>query len=229
MSDESILAEDEGTQQSKGYALWKVMLVLIGLACFLFMSSAILCGINVECRNHIPTLHNLMNSTFSTPFVVSGMNAVLGLHFISSVSLYQLTEARTRYWSLLQVGLACCIYLSTIITLFVFPFTGWEMDWANLSIIISTMLWQSVVVLCLWRHYAVHASRRTLLKWSIACIVLYASCSLIYIVLRGVQTLSLVARDDGMMVVEIVAGLSFLLFMGFVVVHTARVRLQFVK
>ena len=187
--------------------LWKMLVFLIGLIVLLFASSMILCGINNECRNHIPTMANMLNSTFSTPFLVSGLNAALGLHFITVLGLHQLTEPKAHYWSILQVFFAILIYASVVITLFVFPFTGWPSNWANVAIIVTFSLWELLVIMSLYR-----SRKQQYIRWYLSMFCFYAACSLCYIVLRAVPNLSIVPRDDGILVVEIVSGLAVLGF-----------------
>lgn len=194
--------------------LWRLVLVLIIIIVVLFFTSLIICVTNDQCRNHIPTVNNMLNSTFTTPFVVSGMNAALGLHLVTSAGLYYLTEAKFPYWSYLQIFFAAAIYLCIIVTMMVFPFTGWQINWANVSIIVSIWLWLLIVLVSLFRHYQSRTSpKQRLVKWNGVALLLFFICSLIYIVLRGVPHMGIVPRDDGILVVEIVGGIAFFCFM----------------
>lgn len=221
MSSESfeVLSGDE-RDTTKSFKVGKVLVGLIVLMVVLFFTSMMLCVTNDQCRNNIPTLSNMLNSTFTTPFVVSGMNAGLGLHLISSWCLFSMTSVHVYIWSMLQVFLAVALYFSVIITMLVFPFTGWESNWANVTVILSLILWMLSVMLCLYRFYGRRLQgRRGLLRWNVFLFVLFFSCALVYIVLRSVGSLGIVPKDDGILVVEIVGGLSFFAFMVLLLVH----------
>lgn len=207
----------------KTFKVGKVLVALIALIVVLFFTSMMLCVTNDECRNKIPTLSNMLNSTFTTPFVVSGMNAGLGLHMITTWCLYSMTSVHVYLWSMLQVFLAIAVYFSVIVTMFVFPFTGWEANWANLAVIFSLVLWMVSVMLCLYRFYGRKLQgHRGLLRWNVVFFALFAMCTIVYIALRSVGSLGIVPKDDGLLVVEIVGGLSFFAFMVLMLVHIGR-------
>jgi len=207
--------------------LWKLIVILIIIISVLFFTSLIICVTNNQCRNHIPTINNMLNSTFVTPYVVSGMNAALGLHLVTTSGLYYMTAPKFPYWGYLQLFFAAAIYLSVIITMMVFPFTGWQVNWANVSIIMSLLLWMIVVLVSLFRYYRTRtSSKQRLVKFNGILCLLYFLCALIYIVLRAVPDLDIVPRDDGLLVVEIVGGLAFFGFMILCALHVAGLEIQ---
>ena len=219
---------DEQNNPNQGVTtkLWRMLAVLLFIMVALFFTSMILCFTNDHCRNHIPTVSNMLNSTFSAPFITSGMNAALGIHLITSAGIYYMTEHKAFLWSWMQMFMACGMYLCVIITMLVFPFTGWETNWANLAIIITTILWMTCVVVALWRYYNRKMSgKKRLVRWNVAFLVLFLLCSIIYIVLRSVH-MSVVPKDDGIVVVEIVGGISFFLFMILCVIHIAGLQIS---
>lgn len=219
---------DEQNNPSFGVTtkLWRLLAVLILIMVVLFITSMILCFTNDQCRNHIPTVSNMLNSTFSAPYLTSGMNAALGLHLITSTGIYYMTEHNAFLWSYLQIFFALSMYLCVIITLLVYPFTGWETNWANLSIILTTIMWMTCVAVALWRHYNRKMSwKQRLVRWNVMFLVLFLLCSIVYIVLRSVH-MHIVPKDDGILVVEIMGGISFFFFMILCVVHIAGLQIS---
>lgn len=211
----------------KTFKVGKILIGLIVLVAVLFFTSIMLCVTNDECRSNIPTISNMLNDTFTTPFVVSGMNAGLGLHLITSWCLYSMTCVHVYLWSMLQAFFAVAVYFSIIVTMFVFPFTGWELNWANLTVIFSLILWMASVMLCLYRYYGRKMQgRRGLLRWNVVFFVVFLLCSIVYIALRSVGSLAMVRKDDGLLVVEIVGGLSFFMFMILMLVHIGRMTIH---
>lgn len=242
MSTKFTIDEDEGGEMGKRLAdfdemnqpsftsvtkLWKLVVVLIIIIVILFFTSLIICVTNDQCRNHIPTVNNMLNSTFTTPFVVSGMNAALGLHLVTATGLYYLTESKFPYWSYLQLFFAAAIYLSIIVTMMVFPFTGWQINWANVGIIVSLWLWMLIVLVSLFRHYRARTSpKQSLVKWNGVALLFFVVCSFIYLVLRGIPQLDVIPKDDGILVVEIVGGISFFAFMILCGIHVGGLEIQ---
>lgn len=206
--------------------LWRMLAVLLVIVIILFFTSMILCFTNNQCRNHIPTVSNMLNSTFSAPFITSGMNAALGIHLITASGIYYMTEYNAFLWSWMQMFMACGMYLSIIITMFVFPFTGWETNWANLSIIITAALWMVCAIVALWRYYNRKISRKQkLVRWNFALFVVFLLCAISYIVVRAVP-LDIVPKDDGILVIEIIGGISFFCFMILCVIHIASLQIS---
>jgi hypothetical protein len=189
--------------------IWKIFIFLFAIVLFMFITSSIICGSNVECRYHIPTVSNMLNSTISTPFLISGFNVAIGFHLLTSASLYCTTIAYAYYWSVLQFAFAVVVYSTCFITLFIIPFTGWENNWANLSILVSLIIWMILAHLSIKRTFP-----RTANGWSAIPFYTFCSCVLIYIIVRAVPNLPENGRDIGMMVMEIVGSISFIAFMG---------------
>lgn len=215
------------SHNENSFKVGKLLIGLIILIGVLFFTSMMLCVTNDQCRNKIPTISNMLNSTFTTPFVVSGMNAGLGLHLVTTTCLYSMTRVYVMIWATLQLFLAFAIYFSVIITMMVFPFTGWESNWANLSVILSITMWMAAVMLCLYRFYGRKLDRkRGLLRWNVVLLVLFILCTIVYITLRSVGSMGIVPRDDGILVVEIVGGMSFFIFMSLLLVHIGSLEIQ---
>lgn len=201
--------------------LWKIFLVLFGLIVFLFISSAIICGTDAKCVNYIPTVKNMLNSTFATPFIVSGLDAALGVHFITSTFLYFSTSIRAPYWSLLQILSAVLTYATCIITLFVLPFSGWANNWANVATLVMLVLWMAFAQISLKRN-------RHSIGLLLGCMMLYIVCVIIYIVVRAVPDIPLAGRDIGILVVEIMGGLALVVFVCICISHIYRMSIKII-
>lgn len=210
-----------GGGQMDGTPLWKVFVALAALVVFLFAGAAIICGTDGRCRNYVPTVGNMLNSTFATPFLVSGFNVVLGGHLATSTSLYYATRARALYWSTLQLGSAALVYLTIVVTLFVMPFTGWPNDWANVAVLATLALWMLVVQVSMRRGLM----RPLLLhRYGFVAHYVYCACVIPYVVVRAIPTLPIEGKDAGLLVCEVVGGVSLMLFMAYVVAHLWHMR-----
>lgn len=195
-----------------GVQTWKVFIFLFGLIAFLVGASAIICGTDEKCMNNIPTVRNMLNSTFATPFIVSGLNAALGVHLVTSTFLYYTTLVKSPYWSFLQFVFAIIMYTTCIVTLFVLPFTGWMNNWANISILVALILWMLCVQVSLKRN-------RKPIVILFSTMMLLAVCILIYIVVRAVPDIPEPGRDVGILVVELIGALSVTVFMCVCITH----------
>jgi len=188
-------------------ALWKVFLFIFSIVLLMFITSSIICASDEECRYHIPTVSNMLNSTMTTPFVVSGFGTSILFHLLSSLSLYCITCEKAYYWSILQVLFAIFFYIQIVITLFVLPFTGWENNWANISVLVVLLIWMLLTQVSIKRGLQ-KAFRQTLIPFSI-----FAVSVLVYIIVRAVPQIPLNGRDAGIMVCEVIGALSFIAFM----------------
>ena len=131
--------------------IWKILLVMTGLVVFVLTGSAIICGTDNQCRNHVPTAQNMLNSTLSTPFFITGVNFALGAHFLIAASITYVTKGRSPYWAALQMTSAIIIYFCCIATLFVMPFVGWQNNWTNVTILVAIAIWMALAQISLRR------------------------------------------------------------------------------
>lgn len=225
--DESMLGKMNTVEVVSGTTFWKCCLYLVIIIVMLFFTSLITCVTNDECRNHIPTVNNMLNSTLVAPYIDGGLYASLGLHLLVVTGLYHMICPKFPYYAYMQLFFASCIYLSIIITMLVFPFTRWQSNWANLSILVSTTLWMTLVWISLFRYYRARpmSSKSVLTKFNALSLVLFFLCALIYIVLRSTH-LHIVPKDDGILVVEIVGGLAFLAYMILCAIHIGSGQIQ---
>ena len=225
MSEENFEVLHEN--QPYGIKLWKVLAAFCLVIVLLCTTSLVLCISEDQCRNNIPTINNMLNSTFTTPYVISGMNSALGLHMILVFALYSLTQVHSIMWSWMQLFTALLVYTSLILTLLVFPFTKWENNWAEVSVIVTLTVWMVVVMTSLYRYYGRKLDRkRKYLRINVGLFVLYVVCSLIYIILRSIGSMGIVPRDDGLLVVQLIGGLSIFGFMLICMIHVSHMTIQ---
>lgn len=200
---------------------WKIFAFLLGLIIFLFVSSAVICGTDQACVNNIPTIKNMLNSTFATPFLVSGLNSVLCVHLVTSTFLYFTTVTKAPYFSHLQLISAILIYTTCVLTLFVLPFVGWTQNWCNVVPLIAMAIWMAFVQISLKR------TRHKITMLSV-CMILYMVCVLIYIVVRAVPDIPLEGKDIGILVVEIAGAISLIIFTCICVTHIYKMSIHIV-
>lgn len=195
-----------------GFKTWKIFAVFFGLIVFMVGASAIICGTDAKCTNNIPTVKNMLNSTFATPFIVSGFNAAIGVHLITSTFLYFTTVVKSPYWSFLQIAFAVLVYTTCILTLFVLPFTSWQNNWANVSTLVALILWMMCTQVSLKRN-------RKPVVALFSAMMLFAVCILIYIVVRAVPDIPLEGRDVGILVVTLMGTIALTVFMCVCITH----------
>jgi hypothetical protein len=204
-----------------GIQTWKVFVFLFALIAFLIIASAIICGTDSKCTHNIPTVKNMLNSTMSTPFIVSGLNAALGVHLVTSTFLYWTTTVKAPYWSSLQMISAIIMYATCIITLFVLPFTSWQNNWANVATLVALVFWMVFVQISLKRN-------RKSVVVLFTVMLLYMVCVLIYIIVRAVPDIPPEGRDVGILVVELIGGLAITAFMFVCITHIYNMKIHVV-
>lgn len=189
--------------------LWRILFSISLLIVLLLISSILVCGTNQVCRAHLPTLNNLLQSSFVSPFLITALNSILSLHLFTSMGIYYKTGSR------LSILSAVIVYISVVITMFVFPFTDWSKNWANITIIVALILWMIITVLAL-KHFYRHrlVNRRKMLFFSGCTCFLYTCSSIMYIVCRGVG-----ATDTLILISEIFSGFGIAGFLMLCVAH----------
>jgi hypothetical protein len=165
--------------------LWRILVGISLLIAVLLVSTILVCGTNEQCRARIPTLNNLLHSTFVAPFLITSMNAVLSLQLFISVGIYYKTQRKAPHWSRIVMLTSIMVYVSVVITLFVFPFTDWDGNYANVTIIVSLNLWMIALIVSLRSFYRhrIDNKHKVLFLSKICCLV-YALASLAYVLLR---------------------------------------------
>jgi len=194
--------------------LWRIVVSIFGLIIILLLSTAIVCGTNAVCRSNIPTLGALLDSPLIAPFIVTAMNSVLSLHLFVSMGIYYMTENNGYIVARVQMVSSILVYVSIVVTLFVFPFTSWDRNWANMTIIVALAFWMLNVILCLRKHYKYKANaKRRLVNVQIGICVLYVLLSIAYVILRALPL------SGYLFFVEVGSGLSILTFLTICIAH----------
>ena len=204
--------------------IWRIAISSFALVILLFLSTILVCGTNQQCRERIPTLDNLLDSNFVAPFIVSAIYSLLSLHLIVSNGIYYLTNERAFIACKVQFMSSVLVYISTAITLFVFPVTDWDSNWANLSVLVAIFFWMICVIVCLRTHYKYKAHwKRYYVKFQIIIATLYCGFSIGYTVLRFFPQFA-----SWLLIMEISIGISIILFLGFSIMHVFSVKLKIV-
>jgi len=201
----NILNSPDGTAlpaQRHTIPLWRILISISLLIIVLLSSTVLVCSTNEQCRARIPTLNNLLHSTFVAPFLITSLNCLLSLQLFVSVGVYYKTQVKARHWSRLLMLTSILVYVSVVITLFVFPFTDWDKNWANITIIVSLNLWMITLIVCLRRFYRHRIdNKRNKLFFSTGFCIMYTLASLGYIVLRFLQ-------ESWLLVTEILSAIA---------------------
>lgn len=215
--------DDVDNPHIKNIPLYRVFLFFILLVVILIITTILVCGTDQTCRKTVPTLNNLLNSALVAPFLVTGLNAILGLHLFVSVGIYYMTQIKTPKWARVVLLTSILTYISIVVTLFVFPFTSWEKDYANYLIILFITLWMLTINICLKIFYE-HSlfEKKHLFIWTIGCTSVYIVASLVYIILRSGFPNEL----SGILVVEILSGLSFFIFIVLCLAHIWKMEIK---
>ncbi len=217
---EEDLLEADHALPSTPIPVWKVLLIMFGVAVFVLAGSAIICGTDDHCRNHVPTVQNMLNSTLSTPFFITGVNVALGAHLIIAACITYVTKARAYYWGALQMTSALIVYFCCIATLFVLPFVGWRNNWVNVSILLAIAVWMGLAQIALRRGL------RNPIRWGFNIMWLYIVCLIPYIVVRAIPDIPIQGKDAGILTCEIVGSLSFILYMLVCLAHVYNVTIR---
>ncbi len=204
--------------------IWRIAISSFALVILLFLSTILVCGTNMQCRERIPTLDNLLDSNFVAPFIVSAIYSVLTLHLIVSNGIYYLTNERAFIACKIQFLASVLVYISTAITLFVFPITDWDRNWANFGVLLAIAFWMICVLICLRTHYKYKAHyKRYYVKFQIIIAVLYIGFSIGYAVLRFLPQFA-----SWLLIMEISIGVTIILFLGFSIMHIFSLQLKII-
>lgn len=204
--------------------VWKIFTGAGVLLITLILSSVVVCGVNATCRNHIPTVSNMLSSTFAAPYLMGGLVIAFVFHAFIVWCLYHACNTKSYYWSNLQMFSAYLIYFTCIVTLYVLPFTsGWPDNWANVSILAALCFWMVVTIVSIWRGIPLRP-----IMWNVIMWLIYTSCVIVYIAVRAVS-LPMINKDVGLLVSEIIGGLALVGFMVATISHIWDMSIQFNK
>ena len=198
---------------------WKLLISSAILIIILLSTSVIVCVTNAECRNKVPAVSSVMSSSFAAPFMVSAISLCLALHLFVSNLLYFMTIREARIWSKFLRISAVVVYVTVIITLFVFPFTDWSSNYANVAVLVAFGVWMGFVLKSLKIHY--RHTRSIVFFWSCFICGLYVVSVIIYLVFRFGYI-----DDKGVLLGEIGIGLGLFGFLNTCIVHVWEVKIK---
>jgi len=231
---EDVKQEKKTLDRDNGVPMYKYLVYL----CILFILCVVVgigaCAADNECKPHLPTLNNMMNSTFSSRVINTGVHAAIAAHILIVVSLYHCTSHLTPSWSRIQALLAVITYLVFAVDMLVGSFTGWKSDWGNMTVIIFFGAWIASATMAIrsMYHNAI-GKERLLLRISTSVVVLYIVCTIIYIVLESIPVLGYPSprnRAVGILIIQLFIGLSTLIYLILVTIHIRRVHwIVFIK
>ena len=183
---------------SRTFPLWKFLVMLVTVFVVMVLTSFVICIGSSQCRQAVPTVHVLLTSPLTAPYMILGLSAGLYVFFITCLALYVKTESKL----IIFTGIG--VYGSVGAILVVFPFTGWDRNWAIFGFIVAYMVWMCAVARAFYRTY-----EDALKRLQFVAIVVYAACGLVYTVLK------LVPRDTriGLLVVEVVGAIMVIGYM----------------
>lgn len=203
-------------------SIWRIGISIFFLIIVLVLSSLLVCFTNEQCRSNIPTLNNLLDSTFVAPFIITAMNSLLSLHLVVSIGIHRLTMGKAYIASRVQMVSSILVYVSVVITLFVFPFTSWERIWANITILVTFSFWMCTVIWCLYKYYKYKINlKRKLVTFQLVLMIVYNVSGVGYIIFRFLP--NLIAY---LLAIEIVCGMAMLTFLGVSIVHLCEIKIK---
>ena len=208
MQKNLIVNLDEDYPEPVGTPLWGLFLFFLVTIVGFFIATILVCALNVSCRELIPTLNNLLDSPLVAPFVIIAINTVLLLYWIVGMGIYFMTRERSPYWSKLQLLSSYATLFAVILTLFVFPFTSWNKNYANYLLILIIGIWMFFNLMCLKQFYR-HEPEKRILICHFAIWILYIFTSGAYAVLRIFFQQNLSA----ILAIEICNGLAIVAFL----------------
>lgn len=155
-----------------------------------------ICMTNTNCKNNIPTVYTLLESPLSAPYMYSALGCALFIFVVTCVLLY----AKTQMWIIFLSG--WIVGGSIGVILFVFPFTGWNGNWAILIFNAAFLLWMAV---------ASFITRERRYKLKLFLVVLFALATTVHMVLKFVD-IHVPNINVGVLVVEIIGAISIVVF-----------------
>lgn len=212
-----------------GLVVWKSVIVLMAGLTAILLAATIVCTTNESCRNHIPTVQNMLNSALTSPFVTTAINIFQLMHILLAMSIYCMCKERTYYWSVLQLVLATLFHTALLLTLFLVSFLGWNHNWANVGALVIWGLWMLLTLRCLHKYYKYRTNRVEirLMRGQWVCLAVYTLMIIVYVIFRAlsVHTLSFQGKDRVVLATEVLGGLAGAVFLGIIMYQTRFVKM----
>ncbi len=223
---------EEGTTnvyRSKFRSSWWILLFLFIIFVVLAVSAGVRCGVDPECRIHeiitdsnstlvvgIPSLGRLLDHTATDTLTVTGVNVLMGMHFLLTINTGLLVKDHT--W-LAPLGLfisSSGVYVMTYVSLLV---PHW---YIAIIPILCMIVWCAFVVYGLGLFYRPFPKKKIYYATVIA-FILFAIPAALYAAFSAVEYYQVPGKDVAVFVCELAILISFLFFILLLVYHTRRV------
>jgi len=223
----SVLDSQSFVDRMNGLTIWKVIVVFLVTLVIILLTASIVCGTNDQCRNHIPTIQNMLNSHLASPFVVTAVNMMQFVHMTLALAVFYMCRDKARYWSILQLLSASLFHMTLLLTLFLVTFLGWDRNWTNVASIVTWIFWMLLVMKCLKKYhkYRIQRIEVTLLKYNWIALLFFFISTIVYVVFRALSPtrLDFQGKDTAVLVAEIIGGISTMGFIVLLIYHIRKV------
>lgn len=189
--------------------MWKYTLAMFIAFVVFVIATGVSCAVEDACKmGGPPTMSHMLNTTQTSLFLMTSVNALIGVHLVEVNSIGQLLHDKAPVLGVLQWIAALLIYASIFVNL---ALNQWYIMMVSAVLI---LLWMIFVTEGLRRFYVMGRSR--LWKLTIPLVVIYAISAVIYVVFSAVAELDFPHKDIGVLAAEILvivscAGFSFIL------------------
>ena len=189
--------------------MWKHSLVIFIVFLVFVTATGVSCALEESCKTGgPPTMSHILNTTHTSLYLMTTVNALIGVHLTEVYSVGQLVREKAPILGVLQWIAAIIIYISIFVNL---ALNAWYIMTVSAIFI---LLWMIFVTEALRRFYSRGTSR--LWKFTVPLVVIYAIAATIYVVFSAVPQLDFPHKDVGVLVAEILvvvacAGFSLIL------------------
>ena len=203
-------------------SLFRLLILLLCIVGGFFGFSAILCFTNESCKQHIPSIHNLFNSPYTIPYIVSALNTMLSIHGILVVAVYAKTKTRSAIGSKVQILSALSLYISLCISLFVFPISLDNINYTSILILLSISIWMLSILLSLKDLYNGNMDPKR--KYLLHVLIVFFMYNIFAIIYMGLAFSY--QNEIWVLFSEILCGLSILLYIILIFYHVGNMTIK---
>ena len=203
--------------------MWWTLVGLLAVVIILVLAAGIRCAVDSDCGLlEAPSLGHFLNNTDTSALAVTGLNALIGMHYMLNVATYHMIKDHSGVAAIIMLLSSIVLYISVFAAL-LFP------EWfIAITPVCASVVWCIVVTHGLRRYNELRpAKHRILFVVSAIILTAYVSSSIIYIVFSAIPLPSWPGKQIGVFVSEITMLLSGLLFVALLVMQTRRVKYIF--
>ena len=189
--------------------MWKYTLAIFIAFVVFVVATGVSCAVEEACKvGGPPTMSHILNTTQTSLFLMTSINALIGVHLVEVNSIGHLLCEKAPILGVMQWLTALLIYVSIFVNL---ALNQWYIMMISAILI---LVWMIFVTEGLRRFYVMGRSR--LWKLTIPIVVIYAISAVIYVVFSVVTELDFPHKDIGILAAEVLvivscAGFSFIL------------------